>query len=1569
MKLTKKLISVLLLVMLIISNVSTVLAMDFAGPNSNDVPAGIPIENKKNLRLNMTLLRDKNIIVYGDVGNVSKNRYKNGSIPVNTYKWIYRIWDRASSYHYGSKITAESMYNNIAIGNILIGYTKLQINNMRSNIEKALGWDIKYPIGIFGSTTDTTSAYNYAHVYSLPGRYNNGQVLMHHYSEGTIWYANFTTVVPDSGLDKEPIKPVASFENKIEGETCTIDLRGTINDLDYYKENIQKSIYYTRQDIVSWDFEFKDQTGKTTYNVGVRNTTTNTDKAKFSFPFEVTENQKIISGRVIVNYKKGEGIISSTSDWVELPLDVIPSPPPLEIYDEDVNTYPIEPEIIAPHYMLDTEKFKLEELTDYENVVGSTDVYLNGKKLSSLDSAKFLKGQYLFPLIGSDKLYSYSIRYKNQLNFEAEYSDYVLVYTTKPATQVKVTGTQKENRKLIAINDTNSINNSYLLERSSMQVIPDYNPAVIANIWNFVLTRNEKIQMTFDQVSTDGDIISLGKSTYKLYYDLNNDGVAESLTKSGKAEEFNEYKPTKLGTYKVVFYVEETFGEPTISKFITEEDRRYTILEQQFYVENLAPSTQLYIDVPENYPEVDVMILNDESITRELNNNIVSTRVSLMNTLIRENLDPSVQIWDLNTYIYSQDASTTDNTGWVYPNDTIIYSSNGYSGTLSRYKVVNNEYRVDEGEYETKTVSTTRPNKEIIYYNSSGAITGSSNPQLPDSIVVNGVTCYKVDTWSGAEVPSYSTDKDGKKYVSKVTISWTALYEGEKKEWVSNWVWYDDYKGYYSGTIYKYVKQQFNSAYRDTSNKYIVYFANTAVNNIADYNYIINRANSKIIIIGNDAVKKDSRIKKDLFINNSKSLEEIYKEIVQFISNDNIQERGAVVLVNTEFNISYADVDMEDDIIQANGFQIVHNQDYFDNSLGQEANTIIAFDESKYTLDSLPNKFQKTGEFSIYRKVKDIPIGHEDKSEFSNDAKITLLVHRKPIANCTLDWTFINLNGTYKTTWLDKSYDPDLQYKDPEGKKGIRERKIKYRKVDTADWIYEIPDNLVPASYELEYIVKDNFGVWSDPFKMTFELPAIPPAQINAKLRTELPNFSLSSVPASENLIAYDIWTRYPFDLKLQLSLYNGATQVSPTKEVTYSVSTGRKVGQDIFWNDILHNIPATLRSQMYIMKIRALDIVEPTRYSDINFNVTVKTPINLAPKISEKITAAKNFEIEATTSKYVNSTYIGSGVKVTLFDGTSHARTLTLNGTRSNWNITTNQPVSIPEGIYTAKFVATLPSGETEIKTVQYRFVHNTPPVIDDGKIFTDLNMNYIYENDDVNYTLSFHDADLTHLDINIKLYTSTNTTTPIIEYNETVIPNGTAYEPYTLQLIDDIPLGDYILKATVTDDYNETATLTTNFTAHDLWVKGAVTHTTDWEKNRQTYNTKYPTKARTVDTYWNGESFETSANTTVINIASMVKCKKVSVEIINNDKPSDNRYLQWLNPDNITSDKWKLSYWDKEWLSKDGDVTVKWGANKKQEITLRFTAYFNNDWVETVDVKVYIDNQDDYWKLHRSW
>ncbi len=1574
--------------------------------------------------------------------------------PVSSYRYLYRRWEEGANYDGSSP----SNINRIATGKGGSNYSTRNINIAKDIprqilINGGFSADGSVPNGIGGSYSDISrfEAYNYANVQTVPTHFTAGQAELRHLGgDGKKWYANITSK-PET-IKKEMMQVNAEFDEETvirkldtlkNGEDYVIEitLKATYDDKNYHNHPINKHLYYTRNDISHWIFKINDDVTGNTYTTGEIKPNGNLAEYRFTVTIPASAYEsRLVNDKfdytllgTVTAYIYDTGDSASDTATYDGGIAKIPSEPITTTVTEDYKA--IRVEIESPQKMLDTEKFKLVENTDYTNVK-EVKVYIDGELLSQSDARKFLDGNWLFKLKGYDDLYNYRVEYYNDLNMKFLKQASVIVYTTKPNTQIILTGTQKENRALVATNNMGAanLNEKYFLDRATLnttnfsingqeiyinyqdnrkieflskqsgeditvqldikatvqsqyverydipsdyntghhtyllQLIPDYKPAIISNIWNSVLARNEDLNFMLDIVSTDGDTVSL--STYKLYYDEDNDGVAEKLIQSGNADDFKSYKPTKLGKYNIVFYAEETFGEPTYSNLITSEDIRISTLEKEFNVKNLAPQTEIYVDIPISYPEVDVVILNDENISRELNNKIVSTRIDFMNNLIRTGLNPNVQIWDLHTYVYSQSASDTRNTGGSYPPSSISYSSNGYSGTLGLTNTVNNWYTGIIGYHnETMTDTMTGGGSAWESWSKTGGYkSGSTN--TPSVIGSGNRTYYKVDWWEESEEYSETTDpKTGEVIAWERFRTFGALYEATWTERVADYGDIDDYTGYYSGTIYKNVKQEFQPVYRDTSNKYIVYFADNAVNNINDYQTILNRANSKIIVIGNNTVKNDARIRKDLFIDNTKDLSAVQEEILTFISNDNPQYRGIVVLLNEAFNISFADVDLDNDVMEAKGFQIVHSQSYFDNPMGQETNTRTLFDENAYNLTSLPNKLTKSGEYVFYRRVRDIPDQRPNESEFSNDAQINIYAHRKPIASCTLDWTFNNANGIYRTTWVDTSYDPDLQYQDPEGTKGIRERKIKYRKVGTPNWIYEIPDNLTPAKYELEYIVKDNFGVWSEPFKMIFELPAIPPAQIQAKLKTELPIFSLSNVPASESLIAYDIWTRYPFDLKLQLALYNGATQVSPIEEVVYNASTGTKNRQDIYWNDIKYNIPATLRSQLYIMRIRALDVAVPTRYADINFNVTVNTPINLVPIMNEKMTAGRDFEIKATTSKYVNSTYSGSGVKVTLFDGTSHARTLILNGTSLNWNITTNQPLSIQEGTYTARFVATLPSGETETKTLQYRYVHNTPPVINDGEIFADLNMRYIYENDDVNYTLKFHDVDLTDLKINIKLYKLTNLTTPIKEYNKTVTSNGSTYEPYTLRLIDDIPIGDYKVVATVTDDYDETAILTKDFTAHDLWVSGAVTHTADWEKNRQIYNSKYPAKERDADTYWNGEELVTSANTTVINTASNVVCTKVSAEIINKDKPSDEKYLQWMNADNASKDIWSLRYWDKEWLSKDGYVINKWGADKKQELTIRFTAYFNNGWVEISDVIIYIDNRDDYWKLHRAW
>lgn len=728
-----------------------------------------------------------------------------------------------------------------------------------------------------------------------------------------------------------------------------------------------------------------------------------------------------------------------------------------------------------------------------------------------------------------------------------------------------------------------------------------------------------------------------------------------------------------------------------------------------------------------------------------------------------------------------------------------------------------------------------------------------------------------------------------------------------------------------------------------------------------------------IIIVGNGKSAVINGLKKG-FTTVTVTANDKNKYSVSFIVrvvSPSIQGKDRYYLVGEEIEYLNGYYDEETDPKYRDEFKYIHTYNRLevgislDNSLGQ-------INYNNRWLGDRVNSFSKVGAYEVNYRVQDNPstankLNFENYRYYSEQVNTTIYIHRKPIA-------YYSINNNKVT---DESYDLDhsISYSNKGiiqwewtyvNEKGNFEKYVTTNKIDGQNKVNDWLSTYLNTNYELLLRVKDMELTWSD----VYSTNQVAKIQFNANLRTELEKFSLNNVPASENLISFDIWTKYPKDLKLQLVLCNDVgLEVAPIKEINYSATTAIKMGHEIYWNDILYNIPAIHKSGNYIMKIKAIDVLNPLIFSTIDFNITVNTPINLQPVLPSLVRAGKDTKIIATTSKYVNSAYTGSNVKVTLFEGTSYARTLTMNGTTTNWDITTTLEKTIPQGVYKAKFVATLPSGEFEVKELTYNYVVNTAPVITDGEIFAELGGNYIYENDDVNFRLKFHDVDLSSLTVDVKLYNSNNLTTPIRTYTKVVSPNGSVYADHIIRLIDDIPIGDYRVVATVTDDYNESATITKDFTAHDLWITGTVTHTDKWEENRQNYNTKYPLKVRDKNTYWNGESFETNANTTIINKNSNVICNKVSIEIINSDRPSDIRYLQWLNSDNITNDRWKLSYWNKEWIRKDGYVITKWGSDKKQELTLRFTAYFNNDWVETYDVKVYIDDQDDYWKLHRAW
>ncbi|MBE0451531.1 MAG: hypothetical protein IBX70_11895, partial [Clostridia bacterium] len=1040
---------------------------------------------------------------------------------------------------------------------------------------------------------------------------------------------------------------------------------------------------------------------------------------------------------------------------------------------------PMNFDVTAPDKMLDTEKFNLRDNTvPLEGAI--REIYIGGQLLSESQAEAFASGQHIFPLTGEDKIYNYKIKYIDPDGTEYEYISHVVVYTTKPKAQFKVTGTFKENRLIEANTDVTSVNSSYLFsnativtdffnaqnldgsstiikygtqnasklayivkDQASIQmnmrvtttvpgskiqrsdipsgyftsdvynynlfVLEDYAPALISNVWNATLVRNEVLDFYYDSASVDEDIISV--STYKIYYDNDGNGTPELLIEQGNYADYTEFKPTQLGYYKIVFYAEETFGQPTLSQFITTADKKTATLEREFYVDNLAPMTKIYTDIEYDFPESDVMILNDQAITRELNNTIVSERVNWINSLRQSGISTNMAIWDLHTYVYSQSASTSRNTGGSYPSSTRSYNSDGYSGTLSLYNVVNNQYRQDDGWYVTVTDSFTATDSR----SQSGSAPPSTSSNLPSSISYSsgGYTgTLSQDSYSYDTYPVYEADGT----VSNWKYDWSryATYSGTVSKsstvWQSNYNWYDDYTGYYSGTIYKNVKQSFTPTFRNGSDKYIVYFADSTINNKTDLQSVLNKGDAKVILVSKSTVK--SQVSHSYWVDSTQSLENIMKEVNEIVKENNPVDNRKLLLVGESFTTNVANFDMEGDPLSVVGFQYIQDANYYDNSMGIETGTRTSYSDTAFT-GTIKSSFSKVGKYTIHRMIKDSPVGKASFGKTSNVPALDVYVHRKPIADFTLDWDYNTSVQKYKTTWVDLSYDLDHQFSDAQ--KGIRDRQIMYRKTDGDNqWIYAIPDNLAPGTYEMKYIVKDIEGVWSDEKNYSFTLASAPSIQLQAELKTVKPTFLLSSIPASESVQFFNVWSRYPYSVRLESALFNtSGTRVDMLKNTTFTQGvTGSKTGNNIDWNDISYPISATIPDGNYNMRITAFDVGNAGINKSLLFPVKVNTPINLASSFDSVIGGEEKI-IQATTSIYATT------CSVELFRGTVGTNTLAMslvsnNGTTKTWQVKYTPPTSgLPEGNYIARFTARTPSGKTETldKTflLQYLKINST--------------------------------------------------------------------------------------------------------------------------------------------------------------------------------------------------------------------------------------------------------------------
>ena len=1371
--------------------------------NSTEKP-GQPVETNKGYYLKNGKRGEYRYHGYDVSGNKMTNLYFEVDSSVTQFDerdWIKNPWIELPS-SYKNKPDYESTYNNAATGKETYPDPAVQ-PGVRNWINKSMEQYGGVPL--LGKEIDP-EVFRYLYVESAPTTLGLGQGRMfHRRPDGSIWYqtiavpkltekkdlpvtASITLLTADEVLDAGP----AMDDNKVK---LSFKVSAVLEDTAAMNDPVLKSVYYTRQDIQSWEFTFTPPA-----DIGATQKASNVEKVDNtgSAIFEIETTYGKLRNRTLHLTATGQPLYNNDhrgyKDNAELDYNIhmkpIPQPPVQPVIIIDIPTVTIDHHI--GEIAFDSVPFRdAEDHTDMTPVSG-VELYVNGQ---FVDYQTFFSGQYVFPEVTGINGYMAEVIIRYNLNKSkisligltdeqkadimsdtpVQYvsKDYVYVYPTKPIANFQITsGTWKQNR-LIKVQETSNAGNIQLVLDQypivdyewtfggdmaplrkgvdtnlskellykepgiysltlkvkntlgkwsdpytvSYEVLEDVGPAIGVNLAESVFTRNDKVSSWYYLIaSTDGDVIQ--SSSIELWYDSDNDGTVDRVLNSwSNQEKFPDYTPTKLGYYKYVLKAQEDIISDTLPQFITNADKKQAIYEVEFWVDNFRPMSDLYINIPIQRPAIDVYLMLDKNLDAQKVEYIKSNRVNVSNWLLEKNIIPNVNIWDMKTYTYSQPASTSVYSGGSYPSVTTIYSSNGYSGTLNRTSVTNNSYSRDEGSYQTRTET-----KTASAGGSSTSGHGASDSYPPSSVSYSdgegysgtlSAYGYNYSSWACGHKEPHPPHVVGYYYWTRSYAGYSGTVSRTASYWVPNIRWYDNYTGFYSGTIYKDVRQPYTDPFNPTSAKYVVYISDNGIAEPADLNMVMGYAKTAKLYLAGTSQIQSQRPHDKYFDVSGKTMAAVMDDILQDISANSPDVERFYMLQNEKFVLNAGQLDLENDPIIETGMQYVHEADYYDNPTGSEPGTTMKFNEASGWNTSIKSSLANVGKYTIYRRVRDYPStdpNFTQYSYYSGNTSLEVYVVRKPIALATLDWDYNAAASTYKTAWKDLSYDPDHQYSRAD--KGIVDRNIMWRRTG-GQWNYGIPDNLTAGTYELNYYVLDPEGYWSDPFVMNFTLSAAPPMQFDASLRTLDQKFSLiriandarnPGIPASEYLQAFNLWTRHPSIPTLKYALFDrNGRQANAEESIQFNDTTGIRNGNDIKWNDFSDQIPATMPDGIYQFRIWA-DAGNGNTAAK-SFEVHVSTPLNLEPSLPYEVVGGTVVQADAHTTKYAST------VTATLFQGTAYERTYTMTGkgegTGKVWAGNLSIPENIPEGEYNARFTATAPNGNSQTRDVRFKLTN----------------------------------------------------------------------------------------------------------------------------------------------------------------------------------------------------------------------------------------------------------------------
>ncbi len=1011
--------------------------------------------------------------------------------------------------------------------------------------------------------------------------------------------------------------------------------------------------------------------------------------------------------------------------------------------------------------------------------------------------------------------------------------------------------------------------------------------------------------------SPDNDYI--GKMQVYIRHDSDNDGIFTShtwtLAYDGASKDMLPLTLGSIGKYQIRLVVTESFGQPTLSEYLTVSDYLKSEVVKELKVDNLAPTFE-FTQKKNNKIQIDILV--DKENCEYTKEEILSRANSTLKPLLQDKFDLSVNVkylnyyWDkykLTTWYKTVYAPMTESWMDIRPWDHIMSTD-----PISIYERVGTESMPVFVGFNPNSIGT----RGVPYYNDSCPVyfwRHLENGNLALYLVMSVRDRYLMGEegeqlcWYVRRFEYPRVDIVG----DIIELDFTSVYNDYPKEGAKDGNWYIG-----NTFMQNITKNLSNSELRSSNNeKVLVLFKNNDFDTIEKELLIQETMSNDIAIYGiGGPESKDSfnelaaaNDKNGIYIDNS-NLDTALNTLANDIKTRRIEStvQSEYVLLGESVSLENFYSDIEEDPYNTFSFSYNHTPSVFENNQG------IDFDSGKSLL-KLPTEYNKVGRYDITAKAQDKPTADArflSYYKWSEPAQKTIYVHRKPFAEPSLTYSYDG--NFYVLNLTDSSYDLDHSSRSD---KGIVQKVWSYKDATdpNAQWIEgKLTSVPVNKKYYIKLEVMDMEYTWASKV-ITF----YPDAKGSITIDPMARDWASTGVTVAIDYSGPEILSK----LKYQVTGSDAAPTGGWTETTTASVQ--KTISQEGIHYVYAHGVDTSGSV--------VADVGGP-------YKIDLTPPIITINKTSGTYTPQLDLTISATDAL--------SGVKSIRYAWSTSTSTPT-----TGWASVNNATVNVTqanEGVYYlyTESYDNVNNKSTVTRSGPFTIIRNRPPVL----AIVGTTPSFLYEGDNVAVNFTVTDPDLDTITCNVAIKKGGST---VWSGLTTVTPSGGIYPVISLPTIQSVTAGSYTVEITARDPYNAQNYKTSTFTVNALGITGRVSHTAKWEENRIKYNnavTAAGKETHSPQTFFPGERYVLHADTTPIDPRSSVTATMVRVTIVGT---SFSATLVKNGANSFDGDIWD-------------EVMLRWGD---RTVDFRFDVTYSNGSVKSDTVRTYIKD-DDYWRLH---